>query len=105
MADIVIWAVILVCMAVSMMISFWAGRRFAGFWPKLVFFFIASVVGIVLYPILGGLSVGFASGQLSAHYHAMRDNAWIAYLGVVAISLFGVWVLTKMIAPKIKFGH
>jgi hypothetical protein len=74
-------------MAVSMVISFWAGRRFTGFWQKLIFFFIASVVGIVLYPILGGLSVGFA------------------YLGVVAISLFGAWVLPKMIAPKVILGH
>jgi hypothetical protein len=88
-----------------MVISFWAGRRFKSFWPKLLFFFIASVVGIVLYPILSGLSVGFASGQLSAHYHAMRDFGWIAYMGVIAISLFGMWVLPKMIAPKIELDR
>lgn len=100
MASIVIWAVILVCMAVSLAISFWAGRRFISLWPKLAFFAIASVVGIILYPTLAGLSVGFAIGHLSAHYHAMRDNLWIACFAVVAVSSFGVWGLPKMMANK-----
>jgi hypothetical protein len=100
MADIIILGVTFVCMAVSMLISFWGGRRFTRFRAKLAFFLIASIVGMALYPILGGLSAGFAGGQLSAYYHAMRDDGWIAYLGVVAISLFGAWVLPKMMAGR-----
>jgi hypothetical protein len=84
-----------------MLISFWAGRRFTGLWAKLAFFLIASIVGLVLYPVLSGLSVVFATGQLSAHYHAMRDYGWIAYAGIVAISLFGTWGLPRMMAKKI----
>jgi tryptophan-rich sensory protein len=100
MADIIIWAVIFVCMAVSMVISFWAGRRFIGFWPKLCFFFISSVVGIVLCPILSGLSVGFAAGQTHLHYLAMRGNTLTAIGGIVAIAWFGTWGLPKMISAR-----
>jgi len=45
MANIVILTVILVCLAISLAISFWAGRRFAGFLPKLAFFLIALLSG------------------------------------------------------------
>ena len=93
---VVIWVVILLCFAISLAISSWAGRRFTGVWPRLGFFLIACAVGVALYPVLSGLSIGFAQGQLSEHYNAMRDNKTIAMLGVVAISLFGTWVLPRI---------
>lgn len=100
MANIIIWGVMFVCMTVSMAISFWAGRRFIGFWPKLGFSFIASFVGIVLYPILSGLSIGFVPGQTHLHYLAMRANLWPAIGSVVAMAWFGAWRLPKIIAAR-----
>jgi tryptophan-rich sensory protein len=100
MSSAVIWVVILVCMAISLAISSWAGRRFAGHWPRLAFFVIACAVGAFLYPVLSGLSIGFAAGQLSQHYHAFRDGKLIAIVGIISISLFGAWVLPVVTASR-----
>jgi hypothetical protein len=100
MGSTVIWVVILVCMAISLAISSWAGRRFAGHWPRLGFVVIACVVGACLYPVLSGLSIGFSVGHLSQHYHAFRDGKLIAMVGIILISLFGAWVLPVITASR-----
>jgi len=100
MSNAVIWVVILVCMAISLAISSWAGRKFAGNWPRLGLFLIACIVGAFLYPVLGGLSIGFAEGHLSQHYHAFRDGKLIAVVGIISISFFGAWVLPVITASR-----
>jgi hypothetical protein len=41
-----------ICMTVSLLVSFWAARRFETFWQKFVFFLIASVISFFLFPFL-----------------------------------------------------
>jgi hypothetical protein len=87
-------------MTISLAISSWAGRRFAGHWPRVGFFLIACIVGAFLYPVLGGLSIGFAEGHLSQHYHAFREGKLIAIVGIISISLFGAWMLPVITASR-----
>ena len=63
MIQVGVWTATAICMTVSLLISFWAGRRLEKFWLKFAFFLIASVIGFFLFPFLGGLWQGAAPQQ------------------------------------------
>jgi len=79
MVELGVWAAAAACMTVSLSISFWAGRRFETFWPKFVFFLIASVIGIFLFPFFGGLWEGAAPQQEHLIDPAFRKQIWARY--------------------------
>jgi hypothetical protein len=92
-----VWTATAICMTVSLLISFWAGRRFETFWLKFVFFLIASVFGFFLFPFLGGLWQGAAPQQDHLIDAAFRKEAWTVLGGVVVMAYFGAWRLQKII--------
>ena len=102
MVELGVWAATAVCMAVSLSISFWAGRRFETFWPKFVFFLIASGVAIFLFPFFGGLWEGAEPQQEHSIDHAFRKQIWAVIGGVVAMAYFGAWRLQEIIDSRRK---
>jgi len=89
-------------MAVSMAISFWAGLKFKSFWPKVVFFLIATVIGSILYPLLTAGWFGFKLTPTDPQYLAMRAQMIPAFVGVVVMAYFGAWRLPKKLAERQK---
>jgi hypothetical protein len=87
-------------MTVSLFISFWGGRRYTTFWPKFVLSLIASVIGIFLFPLFGGLW----AGAVPQHEHlidpAFRKQFWPVIGGVVAMAYFGAWRLQEIIDSR-----
>jgi len=81
-----VWTATAICMTVSLLISFWAGRRLEKFWLKFAFFLIASVIGFFLFPFLGGLWQGAAPQQEHLIDAAFRKGAWTVLGGVVTPS-------------------
>jgi hypothetical protein len=102
MVELGVWAATAICMTVSLSISFWAGRRFETFWPKFVFFLIASVIGIFLFPFFGGLWAGAAPQQEHLIDPAFRKQIWTVIGGVVAMAYFGAWRLHEIIDSRRK---
>jgi hypothetical protein len=102
MVELGVWAATAVCMTVSLSISFWAGRRFETFWLKFVFFLIASVIGIFLFPFFGGLWAGAARQQEHLIDPAFRKQIWAVIGGVVAMAYFGAWRLQEIIDSRRK---
>jgi hypothetical protein len=102
MVELGVWAAAAACMTVSLSISFWAGRRFETFWPKFVFFLIASVIGIFLFPFFGGLWEGAAPQQEHLIDPAFRKQIWAVIGCVVAIAYFGAWRLQEIIDSRRK---
>lgn len=100
MVELGVWTATVVCMTVSLSISFWAGRRFETFWPKFVFFLIASVVGIFLFPFFGGLWAGTAPQQEHLIDPPFRKQIWAVIGGVVAMAYFGAWRLQEIIDSR-----
>jgi hypothetical protein len=86
-----------VSMAVSFLISFLGGRRFATFWPKFAFFLAASVVGFFLFPIFCGLWAAATDLQTSVMAVAVRKEVWNVLGGVVAMAYVGAWRFQTMI--------
>jgi hypothetical protein len=97
MIQVGVWTATAICMTVSLLISFWAGRRFEKFWLKFAFFLIASVIGFFLFPFLGGLWQGAAPQQEHLIDAAFRKEAWTVLGCVVAMAYFGGWRLQKII--------
>ena len=97
-----VWTATVVCMTVSLSISFWAGHRFKTFWPKFAFFLIACVIGIFLFPLFGGLWAGTAPQQEPLIDPAFRKQFWTVIGGVVAMAYFGAWRLQKIIDSRRK---
>src|SRR6516165_9303681 len=95
-----VWMAAAICMTISLLISFWAGRRFESFWLKFVFFLMASVMGFFLFPLLGGLWEGAAPQQEHLIDAAFRKQVWAVIGGVVAMAYFGAWRLQKIIDRK-----
>src|SRR5438132_6578824 len=96
-----VWAATTACMVVSLSISFWAGRRFESFWPKIVFFLIASIAGIFLFLFSAGIWAGTAPAQEHLIYLAFRKQFWVAVGGVVAMAYVGAWRLPRIISDTL----
>lgn len=99
-----VWATIAACMSVSLLIGFWAGRRFTSFWPKLVFVLVASVLGIFIYPFVGGLLAGGHPEQERLINAVFRKDVWTAIGGIVAMAAFGAWRLPAIIKKRNSFA-
>jgi uncharacterized SAM-binding protein YcdF (DUF218 family) len=102
MVEVGVWTAAAICMTVSLLISFLAGRRFETFWLKFVFFLIASVFGFFLFPFLGGLWASAAPEQEHLIDPAFRKQVSAVIGGVVAMAYFGAWRLQKIIDTKRK---
>ncbi len=85
------------CLVVSFAISFWVGRRYQKFWPKFVAFFIASAIGITLFPLISGIWQGAAPRQEHLIDAASRKQFWVIIGGVVAMAYFGAWRMQKVV--------
>ena len=95
-----IYAVIAVCMSASMLLSFSASRKFTASRLRLFFFLVASVVGVVLFPVLCGLLTVFLPDQRQSILAAVREETWAAICVVVAMAWFGMWRMPEIIAEQ-----
>ncbi len=93
MIELGVWAAAAVCMTISLLISFWGGRRYTTFWPKFFFFLVASLIGIFLFPFFDGLWQGAAPQQEHLIDAAFRKRAWTVNGCIVAMAYFGAWRL------------
>jgi hypothetical protein len=97
MAELGVWAAAAVCMTVTLFISFLGGRRYSTFWPKFLFFLVASLIGIILFPFFNGLLQGAIPQQEHLIDSAFRKQAWAVIGEVVAMAYFGAWRLQQVI--------
>jgi hypothetical protein len=97
MIELGVWAAVGVCMTVSLSISFLGGRRYQTFWPKFLFFLVASFISFSLFPFLDGLWQGAAPQLEHLIDPAFRKQAWTAAGGVIAMAYFGAWRLQHII--------
>jgi hypothetical protein len=92
-----VWSTLLLCISVSTLIGFTGGRLFAGFWPRLAFFVLAAVLGMLMFPFIAGMWSALHPEQDRMIYFAFRDEAWTMIGTVIAMAAFGVWRLPALI--------
>jgi hypothetical protein len=96
----VVYAVIGVCMSVSTLLSIWASWKSTSSRLKVFFFLVASLVGVILVPILGGLLIVLFPDQRQSILAAARGEAWTAICLIVAMAWFGMWRFPQLIAEQ-----
>jgi hypothetical protein len=107
-----IWVATFICTAVSFSVSACVGLTFSNFWLRLVFLIISSVLGFILYAVLGGVWSGLNTAEETAIHSSFRNHLPELIGGLVAISWYGTWRLPEKIveirnrtqAPRTKLG-
>lgn len=85
------------CMAVSLVISHFGGRRFRTFWPKFALFLIASIVGFFMFPILCGAWMVAAPQEKDLILAAIAGKIWQIIVAVTVMAYFGAWRMQAII--------
>ena len=83
---------------------------FSSSWLRLVFLIISSVLGFILYAILGGVSAGLNPAEETAIHTSFRNHLPALIGGLVAMSWYATWRLPEKIveirnrtqAPRIQ---
>jgi hypothetical protein len=89
-----------ICIAVSVVISYFFGRRYQTFWPKFAIFLIASAIGFFMFPILCGAWTVAAPHEKELILAAIRGRIWQIIVAVTVMAYFGTWRLQAIIEDR-----
>ena len=92
-------------MSLAMGIGFLAGRYFASFWLKFIFFVVAAVAGILACPFIGGMWAATHPEQDQILLAPLHKHIWAEIGGVTAMAYFGVWRLPDLIEEARQRGQ
>jgi hypothetical protein len=90
------------CMFISLMTSYLAGRRLESVWLKLAVFAFATIVGTLSFPLIGGLWAGARPEEEYLIDPAFRQQIGTAIIGTVVMAYFGIWRLQEVIDSRRK---
>ena len=93
-----IWVATFICITVSFTVSAWVGLTFSNFWLRLVFLIISSVLGFILYAVLGGVWAGLYPAEETAIHTSFRNHLPELIGGLLAMSWYATWRLPEKIA-------
>jgi hypothetical protein len=91
------WVATFICITVSFSVSACVGLTFSSSWLRLVFLIISSVLGFILYAILGGVWAGLNPAEETAIHTSFRNHLPALIGGLVAMSWYATWRLPEKI--------
>jgi NADH:ubiquinone oxidoreductase subunit 6 (subunit J) len=103
--QIVIWAVVAICMAVTFAISYLGGLNFKQWWAKLLQAAVAVIIGYFTYILAAAIWIRYSPDQATAIKAAFARQSWAALGAAIVMAYFGGWRVPKIVQSKTKTGQ
>jgi hypothetical protein len=93
----IVWTATCNSVLVAFAIALWAGFRFVSILPRIAFFVVACVIGIVLFSIVSALLTTVMPVDADLLHAAVRKQALTVTLGVVIAAYVGAWQVRRIV--------